>query len=379
MSERNESMNLVSKAFNVIRGKILRSKGYSDYYATFYSKELKRGSKNKDFSKEDRKWAYKRGFHPWRIKQYELTEDNYQSIISDRDYFYLYPINNQYRAWIDDKLTMKYILSPFDRFLPRYYYHLMQDRDVMRLMDCPEAYDASYGGIVSLLKERKVLAAKMAAGTYGIGFYKLEFNDENYFYNGNKCNEDKFIEFLKSLDNYIITEFVEMHPDLKKLNPGSVNTIRVVVINEHGNDIKIPFAFMRIGTKKSGIVDNVAQGGMVCKIDINTGRFYDAEVLKNHVYEKAEFHPDTHEKMEGIVPNWDTVKTALRQMSEYYPQLKWLGYDIAITHEGFEIIEINSHQGLHKAHEYPKEVTDFLFSQLKEKMTKFGINRTTNF
>ena len=95
----------------------------------------------------------------------------------------------------------------------------------------------------------------------------------SYFANGEKFNKDEFKTFLLSLDDYIITEFVEMHPDLKKINPESVNTIRVTVINEHGNDTIIPFAFMRIGTKRSGVVDNVAKGGMVCKIDVKTGRW----------------------------------------------------------------------------------------------------------
>ena len=366
-------MSFLEKIDYILKKFCLSRKGYSDYFISFYSKELKKGFKSPDFPPKERKWAYKRGFHPWRIKQYGLTDDNFRNVISDRDYFYLYPLNNQYRRWIDDKLTMKYILAPFDKFLPRYYYHIMADRDVMKLMDCPSKYEASLDGVLALLIEKKVLAAKMAAGTYGIGFYKLEFNGTSYVANGKEYNSEEFKKFIQSLDNYVITEFVEMHPDLKKINPTSVNTIRVVVINEHGNDPIIPFAFMRIGTKKSGNVDNVAQGGMVCKIDVKSGHFYDGEVLRNHVYEKAEVHPDTHEKIEGTIPNWEIVINALLEMAKYCPQLKWLGYDIAITQDGFEIIEINSHQGLHKAHEYPDEVKNFLFRELEKKKTKYGL------
>jgi len=366
-------MNLFGKINFLIRYAFLKRKGYSSYYVSFYSKELKHGLHDKEFSLKDRKWAYKRGFWPFRIQQYGLTEENYRNIMSDRDYFYLYPINNRYSSWIDDKLTMKYVLAPFDRFLPRYYFHIMKDRDIMKLMDCPKEYGHDIESIVLLLEAKGLLAAKMSAGTYGIGFYKLEYKDGSYLANKEAYDKEKFKKFLLSLDDYIITEFVEMHPDLKKINPESVNTIRVTVINEHGNDTIIPFAFMRIGTKRSGVVDNVAKGGMVCKIDVNTGRFYDGQVLKNHVYENVEYHPDTHERLEGVVPNWELVKKSLLEMSQYCPQLKWLGYDIAITADGFSIIEINSHHGLHKAHEYPEAVNKFLFSELEKKKKKYGL------
>lgn len=352
---------------------MVQKKGYSAYYVSFYRKELRKNYLSSSLPQKQKKWAYQRGFNPWRIEQYGLTEENYKDVISDRDYFYLHPINNRYSVWIDNKLTMKYILAPFDKYLPKYYFHLMHGRDVMKLMDCHEKYSADVDGVVNLLEDCGVLAAKMAAGTYGIGFYKLESKNGSYLVNGEIYDKEKFENFLLSLNDYIITEYIEMHSDLKKINPYSVNTIRVVVINEHGNDTIIPFAFMRIGTKKSGIVDNVAQGGMVCKINVETGEFYDGEALKNHVYIKADVHPDTGEKIQGIVPNWEIVKTELIKMAQYYPQLEWLGYDIAITEDGFKIIEINSHQGLHKAHENPKVLKDYLNRKLAEKKKKYNM------
>ena len=364
---------MLGKITNKISSYFYRKRGYSSYYIDFYRKEMQNNYKKSDLPKKEKKWAKKRGYNPWRILQYKLTEENYRDIVSDKDYFYLYPINNKYSKWIDNKLTMKYILAPFNRYLPEYYYHLMKNRDVMKLVDCPEGYGTDIDGVVKLTDDKGILAAKMAAGTYGIGFYKLEAKNGKYEANGKSYDKDGYKKFLKSLDDYIITAYVEMHPDLKKINPYSVNTIRVTVINEHGNDPIIPFAFMRIGTKKSGIVDNVAQGGMVCKINVDTGEFYDGEVLKNHVYESAGVHPDTKEKISGMIPNWELVKTEIINMSRYCPQLEWLGYDIAITKDGFNIIEINSHQGLHKAHEYPKAVSDYLKRKIKEKKEKYKI------
>lgn len=366
-------MNLIKKICNKVKVLYYVKKGFSPYVASFHIAEFKEEHKKSDFPKSVKKWTYKRGFYPWRIAHYGLTEENYKNVISDMDYYYLYPLNNRYSVWIDDKLTMKYVLAPFDKFMPRYYYHLMKNRAVMRLMDCEEGYGSTIEDVIRFIEAKGQVAAKMSAGTYGIGFYKLAFKNGIYFVSDEEKNYDEFKEFLLSLDDYIITEFVEQHPDIKKLNPYSVNTVRVVVINENGDKPIIPFAFMRVGTQKSGFVDNVAQGGMVVKIDVDTGRFHSAETLINHVYYAKERHPDTNEKMEGFIPNWDIVLKGIEDICNYCPQLKWLGFDIAVTQDGFSIIEINSHAGLHKAHEYPEEVNNFLHKELKLKKAKFGI------
>ena len=364
-------MRLFKKIWNKILCFYYGKKGFSHYFVTFWRKEMLKSYKNSNISKKEKKWAFRKGFLPYRIKQYGLTNENYKNIISDRDYFYLYPINCRYSSWIDDKLTTKYVLAPFDEFLPKYYYHIMESDKIFKLKDCNGDYGISVKDVAKFIADNGLVAAKQAAGTYGIGFYRIQYQNGKYCVNTNDYEYNEFLEFLQTLDNYIITEYVEQHPDIKKLNPYSVNTIRVVAINENGNNPIIPFAFMRIGTKKSGFVDNVAQGGMVAKIDVDTGRFHSAETLANHVYYEGKYHPDTNEKIEGYIPNWNVVLKGIKDICNYCPQLKWLGFDIAITEDGFSIIEINSHQGLHKAHEYPKEVADFLHKELKLKKAKF--------
>ena len=178
------------------------------------------------------------------------------------------------------------------------------------------------------------------------------------------------VEFISSLRDYIIVEYVEMHPEIKRLNPMSLNTIRVMLINEDGNNPFIASSFMRIGTKQSGIVDNTAQGGMFCKVDVQTGRFFDGEKVNNHVITPSPIHPDTGELVEGTIPHWELVREKLIQIANYMPQLEWMGFDIAITQDGFNIIEINSHQGLHRYHTYPQDVKDYFERKLKKKNKK---------
>lgn len=71
-----------------------------------------------------KRWAYKHGFLSYRLEQYGIDETNYKNFISDYDYRYLRHINNKYRVWLEDKITVKYICSDYNQFFPEYYYHI---------------------------------------------------------------------------------------------------------------------------------------------------------------------------------------------------------------------------------------------------------------
>ena len=85
-------------------------------------------------------WCYKRGFYSYRLDQYGLTEDNWDKILSDRDYHWLCPINNTCQKWIEDKMTYRLVITPFKSICPRYYYHII-NRDgqpyAIRMTYCP--------------------------------------------------------------------------------------------------------------------------------------------------------------------------------------------------------------------------------------------------
>src|SRR5699024_196046 len=67
-------------------------------------------------------WAYKRGFLSSRILDYGINNDNFQSYLSDIDYYKMFPMNGKYAYWINDKLTTKYILEEYGEYLPDYFY-----------------------------------------------------------------------------------------------------------------------------------------------------------------------------------------------------------------------------------------------------------------
>lgn len=97
-------------------------------------------------------------------------------------------------------------------------------------------------------------------------------------------------------------------------------------------------------------------------------------MLKNHKYVEIEEHPDTGTVLKGYLPNWELVKRGVIEVSKMMPQLEYLGYDIAITDDGFKILEINIHQDIHKAHEYSTEVNEFFKRKIAYKKKIYGIH-----
>ncbi len=334
---------------------------------------------NKGTTLSQKLWCYKRGFLSYRIRQYGLTKDNYKDFLSDYQYHWLNRINNGYQIWINDKTTTRYVFEPYKQYLAKYYYDIIKmqgETCIKALQDIPEGFDASFDGIFALLRQEKLLALKPSSGTHGDGFYRMEYAEGRYLINGKEMTEDgirEMIEGFKSI--YVITEYLFMHHELKKIYPNSVNTIRVAVVNQSAYEPRIMQTYMRIGSSSTGFTDNVGYGGICAKIDIPTGRYYCPEKIIDHKFTPCPVHPDTGVRIEGTVPNWELMKKGITDICRFMPELEYLGFDIAITDDGFKIIEINIHQDLHKVAEHSEEFKAFFRDKLALKAKKNGLDK----
>ena len=299
---------------------------------------------NKDNTFKEKVWAYKRGFLSPQVKNYGLNNDNFQYYLSDFDYYKMYPINGRFKLWIDDKLTIKYILYPFKGYLPEYYCHIISRGKTIPLMD--GEFINNITDIVELLKLRKELALKLVAGSLGVGFHKLSFINNEFYLDGEIINGDQLLEFLFQLKNYLVTEYIIPHHEIRKIYSLTANTIRVMVLNEDGKEPIIANAFIRFGTSITGQVDNVSVGGICAIIDINSGYYHNGKRIVNNKLVCCKVHPDTKVPIEGKLPYWDFIKQKLIEISIYLAEVKYMGFDVAITENGFKIIEINSHQDI---------------------------------
>lgn len=320
-------------------------KGYSRIFGLRLIKEIKDDIfNNKQNTIKDKIWSYRRGFLSSRINVYGLTEENYKLYLSDFDYYKLYPINDKFKCWIDDKLTLRYILEPFKDYLPKYYYQLKSNR-VIKLMDCSKNYSNDINGIINLLKDEEMLAIKLIAGSLGKGFYKVSYFNNIFFINDKKVSEKNIIDFLNELDNYIVTEYIKPHKEISTIYDKAPNAMRLLIANEDG-DPKIISSYIRFGTENSGMIEHIRSGGVMANIDLTNGNFGNGKIYRNGFLTDCLNHPDTGERIEGKIPNWELILCKTKEIVEYVPQLKYGGYDIVVTDDGFRILEINSHSGI---------------------------------
>ena len=348
-----------------------KRRGFMDYMYRGWKRALREDMHDKYTTAAEKKWAHERGFLSYHIKQYGLTEDNWRDCLSDRDYKWLRPLNNEYRKLLWDKVTLRYCLDKYRRYLPEYYYHIVPRNgktELLKMPDCPEYLPRSLDGLLELLRERKLLAMKPTVGSHGIGFYKLGFDGKRYLVNGEEKSESEMLGFLASLDDYYnISEYIVMHSALRKIYSEVACTVRIMVINRSGLDPVIENAYFRIGTKSTGFTDNIGSGGVFAYVDEKTGFFHNAEIIREHVITPCPVHPDTQEKIEGTLPHWDEVLRVIPELCRYISPLEYLGFDVVMTDSGFKILEINTHQDLHRYPTYNENVHAYFMHKLELK------------
>lgn len=298
---------------------------------------------DKNNSLKEKLWSYKRGFLVSSTRAFGLTPQNYRGYISDIDFYRMYPIDKHFKYWIDDKLTLKYVLSLYTQYLPKYFCIIQKGCVITPLIDGKNIY--SIDDLLSFIKREKQVALKLTSSTHGVGFYKLSFGD-HYEIDNQAVTEDQLIAFLRELDGYLVTEYIVAHEAIRKVSCGALNTVRIMVINEDLKHPKLANAVMKFSTKASGLVDNVITGSIFVKVDVATGAYSDAKCIVDNVYLNCNCHPDTNVEIKGVLPYWREMSDKLIEISQYLAPLTYMGYDVAITDNGFKIIEINSHQGL---------------------------------
>lgn len=306
---------------------------------------------NVPLTKEEIDSIHSKGFSALHWLSLDLDDQKAEQYLSTTDYYRIHPANGLYSLWIDDKLTLKYLCSGthLATYMPDYYYQILESDRIVALPDCP--LNLRYGGadgIVSLLESKGLLALKSIKGDSGIGFYRMEYNGDKYFINSDSMCRDSFINTIQKRIGYIVMEYLLPNEYFSNWTVNATCGIRFLV-GRVGDDLIKLDSFIRFGTSKSGYVDNLHAGGLVCFIDSN-GHFgecgYQFDKTTCRV-SKIEKHPDTNTKLSGDIPCWNKIVQAVNDFGEWFPQLQYLGFDFVVTNNNeIKILEINSLSGI---------------------------------
>lgn len=177
---------------------------------------------------------------------------------------------------------------------------------------------------------------KEISGELGKGAFPLTIKEGRLFIKG----EEITIEELKKKfgeATYIIQECLTNHPVIRDVYPHSLNTIRLNTIMNEDGSVEYYGAELRFGTG-GNYVDNAGQGGFFVGVNedgtlMNIGYFDPGKRKISIVYEK---HPETKVTFAGLkIPYWDEIKQKAILFHKYMYGLPSLGWDIAVTSDGF--------------------------------------------
>ena len=145
--------------------------------------------------------------------------------------------------------------------------------------------------------------------------------------------------------NVLLERWIEQHPDLC-FGGSSVNTIRVTTVRDQERTVHLLKAVLRCGVGSS-IVDNFTAGGVVYPLDLETGVIEGGGTRKHCLAEgQILVHPGTELSMTGrAIPFWKETLEMIREAAVKIPNLRLIGWDVAITPDGPELVEGNTRPG----------------------------------
>jgi hypothetical protein len=157
---------------------------------------------------------------------------------------------------------------------------------------------------------------------------------------GDAFSAAQIVEKLETAGNDFVEEFVQQHDDLNQLSPSGLNTVRIVTQLDRNNKVIILAARLRITINSS--VDNMAAGNGAAPIDLDTGKVSGPAVFSDITKEEVTVHPVTKMNIVGFqVPFWKEVITMIEHAALVNENNRSIGWDVAVTNLGPELIEAN--------------------------------------
>ena len=271
---------------------------------------------------------YQAGYMDYKIfEMYNLNEEQRKTIITRG-------INNKIVKKYNNPEYTKYFSNKIE-FNKKFNKYLL--RDWMELTGDEENYQQ----FVAFCDKHQKILVKPLSECCGKG---VEIIDTTKISRKDLYNQ--LLESKRTLAEEIAVECQE----IAKLHPSSVNTIRIVTLNQ-----QIVVAFLRIGNNNN-VVDNFNKDGLAAPINIETGIIdYLAIDKKGNLYEK---HPLTNEQILWFkIPKWPRIKRFVTQAAKEIPEVGYVGWDVCLGQKDPFLIEGNEFPG-HDLYQLPPHRTD---------------------
>ncbi len=294
------------------------------------------------------KWPFLlRGFHSDKRYLYQLGADRrpLPTYLSDFARLRTRRLNGAYRKILDHKWMFKEAVAGAIR-CPRTVATIGEDGATEMLGERGEVVDRvplsaaleRFGGPV---------VAKRFDGGGGKKIFRIERRGSAFTVNGAPMSATE-IELLLGRQAFMVEEAIQQAAYAEALYPHSVNTIRILTVNDGRSSPWIAFAVQRIGRAVSAPTDNFNRGGLCAAVDLETGALGEAlHFTKDARPATFQSHPETGARIQGtLIPNWAELRRWLLDFVDRFPGFAYVGWDVVVLQSGFMLLEGNSYSGV---------------------------------
>lgn len=271
---------------------------------------------------------------------YDFKHNDKKEYLSEFDWYRSRYINEPFEPMLNNKIIAEEVLKQYV-YTPQNYVYKNKG-----LLTSKGEKITEYSQVCDLLRAKKSLFIKPFGKGKGKGVHRFDYIENKIFVDGKAIGEIEFCDFLRKSDDWVICQCIKQNKFLNDIFDKTPNTIRLITLRDPKTQkLKVFFAVLRLGTEATYPVDNGSVGGLVSKIDIETGVLSEARCLHNHnVYE---VHPNTNSKIKGnVIPNWDEIKAQMLDLAKEFPYFHFIAWDLLLTDEGVCVIEANNSSGV---------------------------------
>ncbi len=189
------------------------------------------------------------------------------------------------------------------------------------------------------VSDREYIFVKAPDGYGGLGVKRVDI--------GGTEPEQLYSELKK--DGFSLAEqAIIQHPDMNRLSPSSINSIRICTLRADGK-VHFMYSLVRMSSSDKS-VDNISSGGMYCPIHdgVITAPAY-CDKTGDYYFS----HPVTGTEFVGFkIPYFDESVELAKKAAEVVEGINYIGWDVAVTPDGPVLIEGNTVPGYDMCQNY---------------------------
>jgi hypothetical protein len=290
---------------------------------------------------------WRRGFLGSSHVTYQLERRDPRDFVTDYQLFMRTPfINGAFAPVLDNKLIFQRVIATHLSFFPAVW-GVVTDGRATFLGGVARHDPVQF--IDDLLERHHRLVLKPVTADSGQVLHVLDKQSGALRVDGSLVEKEVLARWLAPPASFLVGEFIEQHPVMGAPFHDTVNALRILTMQDPDDDPFVAAAVLGIGRPSSVPVDSWARGGLCASVDVETGTVgpacsYPARSDRLTWYDS---HPETGMPIEGLeLPHWNLIVDQLMQLLRSATYLHHVGWHVAITPDGFKILDGDSHPDL---------------------------------